>query len=257
MPRKLKQWHELCSFRRIEMRIPRKGAVSIIFGLVMAASLQAQLLHTPRQTIVLTSHTDFTTAHTNVLAALTNKAIVSGTLVTQSGSNIVISSFGEEMSIPRSLIKSYELTAVPAIEQTAVDSGQVTYPSKQTSQAASNSILAECYKPHSESEMRSLLQTPAAQELLKNVANAYIGAGTDPQILAAKDSYFKTMQEFASGSIGISEIQSNARGVLGELDTYAPEMNADPQAARWNESKEKLKWFVGQAAPSPNPSLQY
>jgi hypothetical protein len=239
------------------MRMPRKSAVSIIFGLVMSASAQAQLLHPATHTIVLTSHTDFTTAHTNVLVALTNKAIVSGALVTQSSSNIVISSFGEEMNIPRSLIKSYELTAVPAIEQAAVESGQVTYQPKQTSQAGSNSILAECYKPHSESEMRSLLQTPEAQELIKNVANAYIGVGTDPQTLAAKDSYFKTMHEFASGSIGISEIQSNARGVLGELDTYAPEMNADPQAARWNESKEKLKWFTGQAVPSPSPPLQY
>jgi hypothetical protein len=239
------------------MKIPRKKVASVIFALAVAASAQAQLLHAPKHTIVLTSQTDFTTAHTNVLVALTNKAIVSGTLVASSSSNIVISSFGEETNIPRSLIKSYELMAVPAIEQAAVESGQLTYQSKQTSQTASNSILAECYKPHSESEMRSLLQTPEAQELLKNVANSYIGAGTDPQTLAAKDSYFKTMQEFASGSIGISEIQSNARGVLGELDTYAPEMNADPQAARWNESKEKLKWFTGQAAPSPNPSLQY
>jgi hypothetical protein len=200
---------------------------------------------------------DLTTTRTNVLVALTNRSIVSGTLVTESSTNLVISSFGEEMNIPRSLIKSYELTAAPAIEQAAVDSGQLTYQSKQASPAASNSILAECYKHHSESEMRSLLQTPEAQELLNNVANAYIGASTDPQTLAARDSYFKTMQEFASGGIGISEIQSGARGVLGELDTYAPEMNADPQATRWNESKEKLKWFTGQAAPSPNPPLQY
>jgi len=239
------------------MKIPRKSAISLILGLVMAVSAQTQLLHPARRTLVLTSHSDFTTAHTNVLAALTNKAIVSGTLVTQSSSNIVISSFGEEMNIPRSLIKSYELTVVPAIEQAAIDSGQVTYQSKQTSPAPSNSILAECYKAHSESEMRSLLQTPEAQELLKNVANVYIGAGTDPQTLAAKDSYFKTMQEFASGSIGISEIQSSARGVLGELNTYAPELNADPQATRWNESKEKLTWFTGQAAPSLSPALQY
>jgi len=239
------------------MRIPRKKAVSIIFGLVMGVSAQAQPLRLPARTIVLTGRTDLTTTHTNVLAALTNKGIVSGALVTQNSSNIVISSFGEEMSIPRSCITSYELTAVPATEQTAVDSGQVTYQSKQTTQAPSNSILAECYKPHSESEMRSLLQTPEAQELLKNVANANIGAGTDPQTLAAKDSYFQTMREFGSGGIGISEIQSNARGVLGELDTYAPEMNADPQAARWNESKEKLKWFTGQATPSTNPPLQY
>jgi hypothetical protein len=101
-----------------------------------------------------------------------------------------------------------------------------------------------------------LLQTPEAQELLKTVAASYIGTGSDPQTLAARESYFQTMQEFASGGIGISELQSSARGVLGELNTYAPEMNADPQSSRWNDAKSTLQRFTGQTAPTPNAPVQ-
>jgi len=238
------------------MRIPHKIAVSIIFGLLMAASAQAQFCNTAPRTLLLTSFTHITAAHTNITVALTNRSIVSGALIGQSSSNIVIASFGEQMNIPRNLISAYELRAVPAVQQADVDTGPITDRSKQTSQDPSNSVLAECGKPHSESEMRTLLQTPEGQILLKNVADAYIGPETDPQTLAAKDSYLKVMQEFASGSIGFSEIQSSAQDALGQLNKYAPEMTADPQAARWNDSKEKLRLFTGQSAFSPNPQVQ-
>jgi len=238
------------------MRIFHKTAASLIFSLAMAAAAQAQFSHTSTQTIVLTNYTHITAAHTNVTVALTNSSIVSGALISQSSSNIVIASFGEQVNISRSQIRSYELRAMPGVQQAAGDDGQVTYQPKQKPQASSNSILAECYKPHSESEMRTLLQTPEARMLLQNVADAYIGKGTDPQTLAARDSYLKTMQEFASGSLGISEIQSSARDELGDLNKYAPELNADPQAARWNDSKDKLQWFIAQPVSSSNPPVQ-
>jgi hypothetical protein len=238
------------------MRIPHKNAISIIFGLLMAASAQAQFSNTAPRTLLLTNFTRITAAHTNVTVALTNRSIVSGALISQSSSNITIASFGEQMNIPRSLISAYELRAVPAAQQVDVDTGQWTDRSTRTSQAPPNAILAECFKPHSESEMRTLLQTPEGQILLKNVSDSYIGAGTDPQTMAAKDSYFKVMQEFASGGIGIAEIQSSAQDTLGQLNKYAPEMSTDPQAARWIDSKEKLQWFTRQPAFSSNSPVK-
>jgi hypothetical protein len=103
--------------------------------------------------------------------------------------------------------------------------------------------------------MRALLQTPEAQILLKSVADIYIGAGADPQTAAARESYYGAMQQFASGSIGISDIQGSAQGMLGQLHNCQKEMNKDPQAARWNGYQQTLQQFVNSRQPPAGQSL--
>jgi hypothetical protein len=181
---------------------------------------------------------------------------MSGVLVSQSSSNIVISSFGEQISFSNSQIRSCDLKFVPAAQPAAAlaCSGQPAYPAGQTSSATVDP-LAECFQPHSEDEMRALLRTPEAQVLLKSVADTYIGAGTDPQTAAARESYYGAMQQFASGSIGISDIQGSAQGMLGQLHNFQKEMNEDPQAARWNGYQQALQQFVNPVQTPAGQSL--
>jgi hypothetical protein len=177
-------------------------------------------------------------------------------LVSQSSSNIVISSFGEQISFSNSQIRSCDLKFVPAAQPAAAlaCSGQPAYPAGQISSATVDP-LAECFQPHSEDEMRALLRTPEAQVLLKSVADTYIGAGTDPQTAAARESYYGAMQQFASGSIGISDIQGSAQGMLGQLHNFQKEMNEDPQAARWNGYQQALQQFVNPVQTPAGQSL--
>jgi len=137
---------------------------------VLTASLQVEAQTKTNRTIVLTSQSH-TAAHTNAILVLTNQSLMSGVLVSQSSSNIVISSFGEQISFSNSQIRSCDLKFVPAAQPAAAlaGSGQPAYPSGQTS-SATVGPLAECFQPHSEDEMRALLQTPEAQILLKSVA---------------------------------------------------------------------------------------
>ena len=130
----------------------------------------------------------------------------------------------------------------------------MAYPAGRTSSATVDP-LAECFQPHSEDEMRALLQTPEAQILLKSVADTYIGAGADPQTAAARESYYGAMQQFASGSIGISDIQGSAQGMLGQLHNCQKEMNKDPQAARWNGYQQTLQQFVNPVQTPAGQSL--
>jgi hypothetical protein len=154
---------------------------------VLTASLQVEAQTKTNRTIVLTSQSH-TAAHTNAILVLTNKSLMSGVLVSQSSSNIVISSFGEQISFSNSQIRSCDLKFVPAAQPAAAlaCSGQPAYPSGQTSSATVDP-LAGCFQPHSEDEMRALLRTPEAQILLKSVADTYI-AGADPQTAAPCNS---------------------------------------------------------------------
>ena len=222
---------------------------------VLTASLQVEAQTKTNRAIVLTSQSH-TAAHTNAILVLTNKSLMSGVLVSQSSSNIVISSFGEQISFSNSQIRSCDLKFVPAAQPAAAlaCSGQPAYPAGQTSSATVDP-LAECFQPHSEDEMRALLRTPEAQVLLKSVADTYIGAGTDHQTAAARESYYGAMQQFASGSIGISDIQGSAQGMLGQLHNFQKEMNKDPQAARWNGYQQTLQQFVNSRHPPAGQSL--
>jgi hypothetical protein len=76
------------------------------------------------------------------------------------------------------------------------------------------------------------------------------------------ESYYGAMQQFASGSIGISDIQGSAQEMLGQLHNCQKEMNKDPQAARWNGYQQTLQQFVnpvqtlaGQSLPVFNKPL--
>jgi len=222
---------------------------------VLTASLQVEAQTKTNRTIVLTRQSH-TAAHTNAILVVTNQSLMSGVLISQSSSNIVISSFGEQISFSNSQIRSCDLKIVPAAQPAAAlaCSGQPAYPSGRTSSATVDP-LAECFQPHSEDEMRTLLRTPEAQILLKSVADTYIGAGADPQTAAARESYYGAMQQFASRSIGISDIQGSAQGMLGQLHNCQKEMNKDPQAARWNGYQQTLQQFVNPVQTPAGQSL--
>jgi hypothetical protein len=152
------------------------------------------------------------------------------------------------ITIPRDQIKWCETNLTSAIATPAAGEKVATAPAP-----ASADILAEFNKPHSESEMRALLQTKEGQDLVKNIADAYIGTGTDAGTRAAKESYLNSVLQFASGSMGVLEIQGEAQGVLGQLTPFDKEMSSGPNAEEWKEYKEILQGFTSEAPPAPVP----
>ena len=183
-------------------------------------------------------------ASTRIMLALTNGSLVAGVLVSQSSSNFVVSTGGgPNMNIARDKVNWFELKASP-----------VAVPPAPA--AVSHSIAAEFNKPHSESEMRALLRTPEGSALLKSICEQYIGSGTDAQTKAATETYFKTVQEFADGKLGIADIQSLAQSAMGELNEHPQGTNGDPQAARLNAYKQILQGFIAQPAPTPADPVQ-
>jgi hypothetical protein len=202
----------------------------------------AKKLPASRRDLVLSGRKHETAARPNLTIVTTNHVLISGMLVSQSSSNLVVSSSGLEISIPLGQIKWCETNLVSATVSHA--SGEVV-PAAPTNSSAD--ILAEFNKPHSEAEMRGLLQTQEGQALVKSIAAAYIGAGTDAETSAARESYLNAVQQFESGSIGITEIQGQARGLLGQLGPYDKELNNDPNAEEWKEYREILQGFTSEA----------
>ena len=183
-------------------------------------------------------------AGTRIMLALTNGSLLAGVLVSQSSSNFVVSTgAGQNTNIARSKVNWFELKASPAV-------------APQPPAAVSHSIAAEFNKPHSESEMRAMLHTPEGAALLKSICEQFIGPGTDAETKAATDTYFKTVQEFADGKIGIADIQNLAQSAMGELNERPQGTNGDPQAAQWNAYKQILQGFIAQPAPTPAEPVQ-
>ena len=104
--------------------------------------------------------------------------------------------------------------------------------------------------------MRGLLQTPEGQALVKDMADAYIGAGTDAGTTSARESYLNMVQQFQSGGIGVAEIQGQAQDVLGQLGKYDKELNNDPNAEEWKQYKEILQGFISESAPAPTGQMR-
>jgi hypothetical protein len=178
----------------------------------------------------------------HITLALTNGSTVAGVLVSQSVSNFVVSTAGgQRLDIARGQVSSFKLKAGPAVAPPA---------------AAANSIAAEFNKPHTEEEMRAMLRTPEGAALLKSICDQYIGPGADPQTKAAAATYFKTVQEFEEGKIGIVELQVSAKTALGKLNANRLPTNDDPQAARLNAYQQILQQFIAQPAPSPVDPVQ-
>ena len=73
---------------------------------------------------------------------------------------------------------------------------------------------------------------------------------------AATETYFKTMQEFADGKIGIVELQVQAQTALGNLNQGAAQTGDNSQADRWNAFKEILQNFVSEPAQATAPAVQ-
>ena len=201
----------------------------------------------PTRNQVFSLHTRDAIPHPNLTVVTTNHVLLSGTLISQSQSNLVLSSQGMTISIPLGQIKWCETNLVNVAGSPVAGEKVSAAPPKSTSSAA---IIAEFNKPHSESEMRTLLQTPEAQALVKSIADAYIGTGTDAQTKAAKESYFNSVLQFQSGSLGILEIQEQASGVLGQLGQFDKELSNDPLAEEWKEYREILQGFLAEPAPA-------
>jgi hypothetical protein len=181
-------------------------------------------------------------APAHITLALTNGSSVAGVLVGQSVTNFVVSTAGgQRLDIARGQVSSFKLEAGAAIAPPA---------------APTNSIAAEFNKPHTEEEMRAMLRTPEGAALLKSICDQYIGPGADPQTKAAAATYFKTVQEFEDGKIGIVELQVSAKTALGKLNANRPQTNGDPQAARLNAYEQILQDFIAQPAPSPVDPVQ-
>jgi hypothetical protein len=196
-------------------------------------------------------------AQTNLTIVTTNQVLISGTLVGGSDSNLVVSSFGMTITVPRDQIKWCETNLVSVVGNgatAAIVSPTPTTPPAPTKSSAS--VIAEFSKPHTEAEMRLLLQTPEAQALVKDIADAYIGAGTDSGTTTARESYLSMVQQFQSGGIGIAEIQGQAHDVLGELGKYDKELNNDPNAEEWKEYRDILQGFLTEPAPAAAPQVR-
>jgi hypothetical protein len=183
---------------------------------------------------------------TRIMLGLTNGSLVGGFLVSQSPSNFVVStSGGEGMNIARSKVSWFKLTANPSAPS-AGPAARATGP---------DALEAEFNKPHTEEEMRAMLRTPEGAALVKNICQQIIGSGADAQTKAATESYFKTVQEFEDGKIGIVELQVSAQTALGNL-SQRPGQTNDPQAAEWNDFKQILQGFIAQPAPAPGEPVQ-
>ncbi|HTA29657.1 MAG TPA: hypothetical protein VK731_04200 [Candidatus Cybelea sp.] len=191
-------------------------------------------------------------ALTHITLGLTNGSLLSGLLISQSSSNFVVSlALDERTNIARSKVSWSELktnTPVPISPPGSLLGAQALL--------ASNSIAAEFNKPHSEDEMRAMLRTPEGAALLKSVCDEIIGPGADPATKAATETYFKTMQEFADGKIGIVELQVQAQTALGTLSQGPAQTGDDAQADRWNAFKEILQSFVSEPAQAAPPTVQ-
>jgi hypothetical protein len=192
-------------------------------------------------------------AQTNLTIVTTNQVLISGTLVSQSDTSLVLSSFGMTVTVPRDQIKWCETNLVSVVGNGVAPTGAAaaSVPAK-----SSAGVIAEFGKPHTEEEMRTLLQTPEAQALVKDIADAYIGAGTDEGTAAARESYLNMVQQFQSGGLGISEIQGQAHDVLGQLGKYDKELQNDPNAEEWKEYKEILQGFLTEPTPAPTPQVR-
>jgi hypothetical protein len=192
---------------------------------------------------------------TRITLALASGSFLTGVLVSQSSSNFVVSlAGGRRTHVPRANVKWFKLTASPAAQPPAaiVLVGDPQLPAGVTS----NSIAAEFNQPHTEDEMRAMLRTPEGAALLKSVCDEIIGPGADAQTKAATESYFKTVQEFEDGKIGIVELQAQAQTALGKLNQSQEQINGDPQAARLDVFKQILQGFVAQPAPVPVAPVQ-
>jgi hypothetical protein len=190
---------------------------------------------------------------TRIMLGLTNGSLVGGLLVSQSPSNFVVStSGGESMNIARGKVSWFKLTASPS----APPAGAAARPGgPPLSGAGPDALEAEFNKPHTEEEMRAMLRTPEGAALVKNICQQIIGSGADAQTKAATETYFKTVQEFEEGKIGIVELQVSAQTALGNLSQRAGQTN-DPQAAEWNDFKQILQGFIAQPAPAPAQPVQ-
>ena len=201
---------------------------------------------TPGHNLVVSLHARDASSHPNLTIVTTNHVLVSGTLISQTQSNLVVSSQGLNISIPLGQIKWCETNLVNATGSPVAGEKVSTAPAKSSSSA---DIIAEFSKPHFEAEMRMLLKTQEGQALVKSIADAYIGTGTDAQTKAAKESYFNSVLQFQSGSLGILEIQGQAQGMLGQLGQFDKELNNDPLAEEWKEYREILQGFLTEPAP--------
>lgn len=205
----------------------------------------------PKREFVLTSHASKKVDAVRLTVVTTNSVLYTGTLVSQSASNLVLSSFGVKIEIPRSQIKWCETNLVtkggnpPGVNAAAASSS----PSSPSTNSSA-SVIAEFNKPQTEDEMRMLLQTQEGQALVQSIVATYIGNGTDAGTIAARDSFFNNLQQFQSGNIGILEIQGQAQGVLGQLGQYDKEIANDPLAAEWNEYKDILRGFTSEPPPA-------
>jgi hypothetical protein len=193
-------------------------------------------------------------AATRIMLALTNGSLVAGVLVSQSSSNFVVSTgAGQNTNIARNKVNWFELKASPVV---APPGAAALASAPQPPAAASHSIAAEFNKPHSEDEMRAMLRTPEGAALLKSICDQYIGSGNDPQTKAASDYYFKTVQEFADGKLGIVDIQGLAQTMMGELNEHPPGTNGNPQATQLDAYKQILQGFISRPAPTPANPVQ-
>lgn len=184
-----------------------------------------------------------------ITLALTNDSLVTGLLVSQSPSNFVVSTAGgQRMNIARGSVRWSKLAASPVVQP---PEALALAGAPQLTGAASNSITAEFNQPHTEEEMRTMLRTPEGAALLKSVCDGVIGPGADPQTKAATESYFKTVQAFEDGKIGIAELQVRAQTALGKLNQRQEQTDEDPPAARWDAFKQILQGFIAQPAPIP------
>jgi hypothetical protein len=191
---------------------------------------------------------------TRIMLALTNGSLLAGVLVSQSSSNFVVSTGGGQNTIiARGKVNWFELKPGPAV----TPPGPVASTGLPALAAAgSNSIAAEFNKPHTEDEMRAMLRTPEGAALIKSICGQYIGSGADPQTKAASEAYFKTVQEFEDGKLGIVELQGLAQATLGNLSESHPQTNGDPRAPSLDIYKQILQGFIAQPPPIPVGPVQ-
>lgn len=223
-------------------------------------------------------------AQTNVTVGLTNRCLFDGTLVSQTGSNLVLSLGGELKSIRRSEISwmTVRVTAAPAAPSAAqgelspaegqavlsqlqgtlkgnqkdpwavLDQYQKMLASNSAAGPAGGSLNTVASAStgtapaESEADLRAELKSPAGQALLQQIHDALIGSEKDPRAQKASAYYFQTMKAFADGKIGLADIQAQSQQMLGKLKEYRKEMEQDPQHERWATYQQFLEQFSHQ-----------
>jgi hypothetical protein len=180
---------------------------------------------------------------TNIYLCLTNNSLLNGELVQITDSNVVVAIEGRHQSFSTNQIRWQEVKIKPpSVQVVAAAATPTSAPTSAPAAAASSPLKSTM----SEEELRAQLNSPKGQALLKQVHDNMIGSDRDPRAQKASEYYYKTMQAFAEGKIGLAEIQRQSQDKLDQLSDYQAEMSMDPQQERWEGYRDVLEQFSRQ-----------